>query len=200
MCFYEIEKCEAAKNVFRGEWRWGLNCYVFNKVANDSNLVAARHELTASIYYTFSKVKYEMGSVEFRMSLRTLNNKNNVTVKPNNTTYSNDCHQLECFNRFVKMVYPSKRIVFCCMFITYSNDWLWVEEYPYFPTNFVGDMFPINNIETYKSNECVICLENEPNILFCSCGHIGICEKCNKKYNSNTCFICRKHSNILRKI
>ena len=69
MCFYEIEKCETAKNVFRGEWRWGLNCYVFNSVINDSNLTISRHELTASIYYVFSKVKYEMGSIEFRMSL-----------------------------------------------------------------------------------------------------------------------------------
>ena len=30
----------------------------------------------------------------------------------------------------------------------------------------------INSSQTFKSNECVICLTNSPNILFCNCGHI----------------------------
>ena len=200
MRFYEIEKCEAAKDVFRGEWCLNSNSFVFYKVNNNNNLVAARHELTASLYYTFSKVKYEMGTIEFKTTLRTINSKGNVNVKPKYEVYSSQCGQLEYFSRFVKMVYPSKRITFCCMYITYSKDYRWKERYPYFPTNFVGNRLPIKSIETFKTDECVICLENEPNILFCSCGHVGICEKCNKEYNSSTCLICRMHSDILRKI
>ena len=32
--------------------------------------------------------------------------------------------------------------------------------------------------KTFKSDQCVICLEEEPKVLFCNCGHICICEKC----------------------
>ena len=30
----------------------------------------------------------------------------------------------------------------------------------------------INTVQTFKSNECVICLTNQPNVLFCNCGHM----------------------------
>ena len=36
----------------------------------------------------------------------------------------------------------------------------------------------INEIKTYKTDECVICLENKNNVLFCNCGHLCVCEKC----------------------
>ena len=36
----------------------------------------------------------------------------------------------------------------------------------------------INEIKTYKTDECVICLENKNNVLFCNCGHICVCKKC----------------------
>ena len=32
--------------------------------------------------------------------------------------------------------------------------------------------------KTFKYDQCVICLEEEPKVLFCNCGHICICEKC----------------------
>ena len=31
--------------------------------------------------------------------------------------------------------------------------------------------------DIYKEDNCVICTEDKPNILFCNCGHIVICEK-----------------------
>ena len=36
----------------------------------------------------------------------------------------------------------------------------------------------INKNKTFKNEECVVCLLNPSNILFCSCGHICICSKC----------------------
>ena len=36
----------------------------------------------------------------------------------------------------------------------------------------------INDFETFKLEQCVICLEEEPKVLFCNCGHLCICEKC----------------------
>ena len=51
---------------------------------------------------------------------------------------------------------------------------------------------PIINVEkSFKSNECVICLTNQPNVLFCNCGHIAVCEECDKMKSFNTCLICK---------
>ena len=38
----------------------------------------------------------------------------------------------------------------------------------------------INVTKTFKTEECVICIENGPNILFCNCGHLcrSICNNC----------------------
>ena len=32
----------------------------------------------------------------------------------------------------------------------------------------------------FKAEECVICLLTKPNVLFCGCGHLCICNECNK--------------------
>ena len=42
----------------------------------------------------------------------------------------------------------------------------------------VDGAISINEIKTYKTDECVICLENKNNVLFCNCGHICVCKKC----------------------
>ena len=36
----------------------------------------------------------------------------------------------------------------------------------------------INVGKMFKSDECVICLTNPSNVLFCNCGHIAICTEC----------------------
>ena len=58
----------------------------------------------------------------------------------------------------------------------------------------------INYQQTFKSNECVICLTNSPNILFCNCGHICICIKCSKIKNLRICPICKTENTIIRKL
>ena len=54
----------------------------------------------------------------------------------------------------------------------------------------------INKNKTYKIKECVICLINSPNVLFCDCGHICVCEKCSEIKHFDTCPICKteKHN------
>ena len=44
----------------------------------------------------------------------------------------------------------------------------------------------------------LLCLERIPNVLFCLCGHICICEKCNEIKKLNSCPICKTENNILR--
>ena len=56
---------------------------------------------------------------------------------------------------------------------------------------------PIINIrKSFKYDECIICLTNLPNVLFCNCGHIAICEECDKMKSLNTCPICKTKSTI----
>ena len=56
---------------------------------------------------------------------------------------------------------------------------------------------PINDFKTFKSDQCVICLEKKPKVLFCNCGHICICEKCATHRHDN-CPVCKKKNTILR--
>ena len=53
----------------------------------------------------------------------------------------------------------------------------------------------INEEKTFKEDKCMICLDKEPNVLFCSCGHLCICEECRKILeNKNMCVSCREIS------
>ena len=58
----------------------------------------------------------------------------------------------------------------------------------------------INAGQSFKSNECVICLTNPPNVLFCNCGHIAIREECNKTKSLETCPVCKTKNTIKRMI
>ena len=65
----------------------------------------------------------------------------------------------------------------------------------------------INVEKTFKEDKCVICLTNPPNILFCNCGHLCLCKKCNKIKNLKKCneikilkkcLVCKTENTILR--
>ena len=56
----------------------------------------------------------------------------------------------------------------------------------------------INPSKIFKSEECIICLENQPIILFCNCGHIPICTECYKLKTLSTCPICKTENEIIR--
>ena len=56
----------------------------------------------------------------------------------------------------------------------------------------------INLFKIFKSDECIVCMVNKPNILFCNCGHIPICTECYKLKNLSTCPICKTDNGIIR--
>ena len=56
----------------------------------------------------------------------------------------------------------------------------------------------INTSQTFKSEECIICLTNPPNVLFCNCGHLCYCSTCEKLKTSNACPICKTKNEIIR--
>ena len=56
----------------------------------------------------------------------------------------------------------------------------------------------INSENTFSTNTCLICSITPPNVLFCNCGHIGICVNCYKNYNKKQCVSCRMLNTIIR--
>ena len=58
----------------------------------------------------------------------------------------------------------------------------------------------INADQTFKPYECVICLTNPPNVLFCNCRHIAICSKYDKKKSLENCPVCKTETTIKRTI
>ena len=45
--------------------------------------------------------------------------------------------------------------------------------------------------KTFKRDECVICFDREPNVLFAECGHIWVCKECEETHPSTKCPCCR---------
>ena len=63
------------------------------------------------------------------------------------------------------------------------------------------DVISMNGEKTFKQDECMICLNNEPNVMFCNCGHLCICSTCRKSLNDkNKCVSCNLYSNIVREV
>ena len=58
----------------------------------------------------------------------------------------------------------------------------------------------INLFKIFKSEECIICMDNKPNILFCNCGHLCECEGCYKIKTPSTCPVCKTLNEIIRMI
>ena len=56
----------------------------------------------------------------------------------------------------------------------------------------------INPSKIFKSEECVICLSNQPIILFCNCGHLCYCTECYKLKSLSACPICKTENEIIR--
>ena len=56
----------------------------------------------------------------------------------------------------------------------------------------------INLFKIFKSDECIICLTNQPNILFCNCGHLCYCVNCYEIKTLSTCPICKTDNEIIR--
>ena len=45
--------------------------------------------------------------------------------------------------------------------------------------------------KTFKVDQCVICLDRKPDVLFIKCNHICVCNECEKTHPSTQCPYCR---------
>ena len=67
-----------------------------------------------------------------------------------------------------------------------------------YPSTLENNAITINEIKTYKTDECIICLENKNNVFFCNCGHICVCKKCIEIERLTKCPVCKTKNTILR--
>ena len=58
----------------------------------------------------------------------------------------------------------------------------------------------INLFKIFKCDDCIICMVNKPNILFCNCGHLCECEGCYKIKTPSICPVCKTDNEIIRNI
>ena len=58
----------------------------------------------------------------------------------------------------------------------------------------------INLEKSFKSSECVICLTNPPNVLFCNCGHLCLCVECDEGKSLDVCPVCKNENYIKRMV
>ena len=56
----------------------------------------------------------------------------------------------------------------------------------------------INAEQTFKEDECVICLIKHSNVLFCNCGHLCLCAECSKIECFEECPVSKTENTILR--
>ena len=56
----------------------------------------------------------------------------------------------------------------------------------------------INIFKIFKFDECIICMTDKPNVLFCNCGHVNYCINCYKMKTLSVCPICKTDNEIIR--
>ena len=56
----------------------------------------------------------------------------------------------------------------------------------------------INLFKIFKSDECILCMTNKPNVLFCNCGHLCCCIECSKIKKFTECPVCKTLNEIVR--
>ena len=56
----------------------------------------------------------------------------------------------------------------------------------------------INERETFKNKQCMVCLQKPPNVLFCNCGHLSVCSDCFPGSRENKCVVCKTENITIR--
>ena len=56
----------------------------------------------------------------------------------------------------------------------------------------------INLPKCFKSSDCIVCLNGNPQVIFCNCGHIPICTECSKIKKFTECPVCKTLNEIVR--
>ena len=181
-----------------------IRLFLTNMTRESENIITLLEEMTPVLVYTFSCICHcNEGSHEFSEMHITLkfpnailtfdeylNFERNLFRTPLSTIQAN-MNELEASGHFMSFCAPFRLEI-----ITLDRNAEMVE----YPSDFEDedDAIAINEIKTYKTDECVICLENKTNVLFCNCGHICVCEKCIKIKRLPKCPVCKTVNTVLR--
>ena len=176
-----------------------VHIYRTNDKVISENSVTLLNETKPLLLYIFSCLRTREGEYINKKVIIKLyfKNTNIILYKGSNFTISNELAPLKHIENhldFLKTAghYMSfhKSFSLRIYFIDHSDYYNFYNESPHYEEFYAEsgdfdysdneDNININNTKTFKNNICIICLERIPKVLFCSCGHICICEKCNK--------------------
>ena len=114
-----------------------------------------------------------------------------ITVSPSESLDSIHERVNIIINNFPDTIFPiSPDIIsdYCLIFVKYEI----------FPNEDDASQKSINSENTYVTSNCLICSITPPNVLFCNCGHLVVCENCYRNYNKKQCVSCRMLNTIVR--
>ena len=180
-----------------------IRLFLTNNDIISDNIMTLLEEMTPLLVYIFSCIRH-CDSSQFR----------DITIKlkfPNSEVIFDECIDLSSY-LFLEPIGIIKEnidgilasghyISFLTTFrleITIVRES--INEFIFHPSEGEDEDEPliINEVKTFKTDECVICLENKNNVLFCNCGHICVCEKCIEIKRLTKCPVCKTKNTILR--
>ena len=180
--------------------------YISNYFSESKNIITLLEEMRALIVFLYSCILYdtrddETRDIHFKIIFFEVHNEINFgdsIFTDGNIVYDAPIRDIECAitNIEDQGYYTTFTNAFRIVISLIRTDW---ESYFYSENNNENNKITtINNEKTYKNDLCVICKENIPNVLFCLCGHICICEECSKIKKLYACLVCKTDNNILR--
>ena len=179
---------------------------------NDKNIIELIQEITPLLYHLISRLKNEEENLlrKLIIELEFPSNEHHLEFKRNFKI--NDENPLNSIKEFIKGFEDEGYFItfsrhFNLIILLKSKNWELSEEDSEEESEEEREEAEekseeeseepiINADKTFKSDVCVICLTNSPNVLFCNCGHIAICEECDEVKSLKTCPICKTENKI----
>ena len=183
----------------------GKPIYTVNNL-DHKNIIELIQEATPLIYFLISRFKNEEKNTlrELGIDLKFPPDDGAITFK--RKFKINDEKPLKLINEFIQDFEEESYFLtftrnFNFIILLIPNDSETLEESEEESEEENEEETQIINIEkTFKSNECVICISNPPNVLFCNFGHIPICGECDTTKNLSTCPVCETKNTNKRTI
>ena len=185
-----------------------IRLFLTNMTIKSDNIITLLEEMTPLLVYIFSCILHRSGrefrEMHFKLKFPTavLTFEDYLTLGRYNYTtpisiIRENIDELEAFGHctsFLSHFRVEITLDRSIVMIEHENE---LNDYPS-DLEDGDDAITINEIKTYKTDECVICLENKTNVLFCNCGHICVSEKCIEIKRLTKCSVCKTENTILR--
>ena len=172
---------------------------------NDKNIIELIQEITPLIYYLISSLKNKEENLLRELIIELEFPPCESRLKVSGRFKINDENPLNSIKNFIKdfedegYFLTSTRHFNLLLLLKFQNsEPLREEESEQESEEESEEKKIINTSKSFKSDECVICLTEPPNVLFCNCGHLCLCAECSKIKCFEECPICKTEKTILR--